>query len=159
MGNHKKEIIVYDTNLIQKKIYMIRGVRVMLDEDLAILYDVETKRLNEQVKRNIERFPEKFIFRLSKEEYENLMSQIAISSSGNGGRRKPPYAFTEQGVAMLSAVLSSETAVKVCIQIIITIVNSLNDLGKKWFAFSKMDKTAFALMDNLKKVMADEWME
>ena len=135
---------------------MIRGVRVMLDEDLAILYDVETKRLNEQVKRNIERFPEKFIFRLSKEEYENLMSQIAISSSGNGGRRKPPYAFTEQGVAMLSAVLSSETAVKVCIQIIITIVNSLNDLGKKWFAFSKMDKTAFALMDNLKKVMADE---
>ena len=111
MEDRNKEIVIYNTNFIQKKIYTIRGMQVMLDEDLSILYGVETRRLNEQVKRNIERFPEKFMFRLSKEEYGNLMSQIAISSPGHGGRRKLPYAFTEQGVAMLSAVLRSETAV------------------------------------------------
>lgn len=87
----------------------------MLDEDLAELYDVETRRLNEQVKRNINRFPEDFMFQLTKAEFEVLIFQTGTSSWG--GRRKLPYAFTEQGVAMLSGVLNSERAIKVNIQI------------------------------------------
>lgn len=89
----------------------------MLDSDLAGLYDVSTGRLNEQVKRNIERFPEEFMFQLTKEEYENLISQIAISKTKHGGRRKLSYVFTEQGVAILSAVLRSKTAVKISAQL------------------------------------------
>ena len=88
----------------------------MLDEDLADLYQVATKRLNEQVRRNIERFPEDFMFQLTTEEYENLKPQIATSSWG--GRRKLPFAFTEQGVAMLSSVLNSGIAIGMNIQII-----------------------------------------
>lgn len=90
----------------------------MLDSDLAEFYGVETRRLNEQVKRNIYRFPQEFMFQLKKDEYEILISQFATSSSVHGGRRKLPYVFTEQGVAMLSGVLKSETAVKMSIQII-----------------------------------------
>lgn len=101
--------------LIENKIFLIRGKKVLLDRDLALLYQVPTGRLNEQVKRNIDRFPEDFMFQLSKQEFENLMSQFAISSWG--GARKLPYAFTEQGVAMLSSVLKSKKAVQVNIAI------------------------------------------
>jgi len=87
----------------------------MLDEDLALLYGVETRRLNEQVKRNSERFPDDFMFQLTQDEFNSLTSQIAISK--RGGRRKLPYAFTEQGIAMLSGVLNSERAIKVNIRI------------------------------------------
>lgn len=97
------------------RIYLIRDHKVMLDDDLAELYQVETRRLNEQVKRNIDRFPLDFMFQLTEEEWENLMSQNATSSWG--GRRKLPYAFTEHGVLMLSSVLSSDRAVQVNIQI------------------------------------------
>jgi len=107
---------VLPEELVMNKIYFIRGQKVMLDEDLAELYQVETKRLNEQVKRNGERFPEDFMFRLTPKEFENLKSQFATSSWG--GRRKLPFAFTELGVAMLSSVLNSETAIQVHIQII-----------------------------------------
>lgn len=100
---------------IQPMIRVIRGQQVMLDNDLATLYSVETRRLNEQVKRNIERFPDDFMFQLTKEELDNLMSQNATSSWG--GTRKLPYAFTEQGIAMLSSVLKSKTAVEVNIRI------------------------------------------
>lgn len=117
MNNTENVIPVFDTNKIQNLIYTIRGVQVMLDSDLAQLYGVSTSRLNEQVKRNIARFPNEFMFQLTKNEFENLMSQIAISSINHGGRRKLPYVFTEQGVAMLSSVLRSETAVKISIQI------------------------------------------
>ena len=96
---------------IQSKIYEIRGQRVMLDKDLAELYQVETRVLNQAVKRNIERFPEDFMFQLSSEEWQILKSQIVISSWG--GVRKLPYMFTEQGVAMLSSVLRSATAIQV----------------------------------------------
>lgn len=96
-------------------IRVIRGQQVMLDNDLATLYGVETRRLNEQVKRNIERFPDDFMFQLRKDELDNLMSQNATSSWG--GIRKLPYAFTEQGIAMLSSVLKSKTAVEVNIRI------------------------------------------
>lgn len=106
---------IIKTEDIQERIYTVRGVQVMLDNNIAEFYGVETKRLNEQVKRNIGRFPEAFMFQLSETEFNDLKSQFATSSWG--GRRKIPYAFTEQGVAMLSAVLGSETAVKVSVQI------------------------------------------
>lgn len=102
---------------IQNKIYEIRGQRVMLDRDLAELYGVSTGALNQAVKRNIERFPSDFMFQLSAEEVENWKSQIVITNSITMGLRRRPYAFTEEGVAMLSAVLKSETAVKVSIAI------------------------------------------
>ncbi|MCF8379343.1 MAG: ORF6N domain-containing protein [Bacteroidales bacterium] len=101
--------------VITSKIYLIRGVNVMIDSDLAALYGVETKRLNEQVKRNPERFPEDFMFVLSDIEFENLKSQFATSSWG--GRRSIPYAFSEHGVLMLSSVLNSDRAIKVNIRI------------------------------------------
>lgn len=100
---------------ISTKIFRIREQNVMLDSDLATLYEVETKRINEQVKRNTARFPSDFMFRLTEEEFEILKSQSATSSWG--GRRKLPYAFTEHGVLMLSSVLTSERAVAVNIQI------------------------------------------
>lgn len=102
-------------NKVESLIRVIRGQQVMLDRDLAELYGVETKRLNEQVKRNIERFPEDFMFQLTPNEFDNLKSQFATSSWG--GVRKLPYAFTEQGVAMLSGVLQSSTAVEANIRI------------------------------------------
>ncbi|HMG82038.1 MAG TPA: ORF6N domain-containing protein [Ferruginibacter sp.] len=112
-----KQVIATITEAgIVEKIYIIRGVKVMLDKDLAEMYAVEVKRLNESVNRNRERFPEDFMFQLSQDEWQNLKSQFATSSWG--GTRKLPNAFTEQGVAMLSSVLHSETAIAVNIQII-----------------------------------------
>ena len=108
---------------IQNLIYEIRGIKVMLDSDLAKLYGVETKRLNEAVKRNVERFPKHYMFQLSEEEFATLRSQIATSKEGKGGRRYLPYVFSEQGVAMLSSVLNSEVAIQMNIKIIDTFVN------------------------------------
>jgi hypothetical protein len=102
---------------LEKRILVVRGRQVMLDEDLADLYGVETKRLVEQVKRNIERFPADFMFQLDKTEAAALRSQNATSNDGRGGRRYAPYVFTEQGVAMLSGVLRSKRAVAVNIEI------------------------------------------
>lgn len=107
---------------IESKIYLIRGQKVMLDFDLAELYQVPLIRLNQQVRRNEYRFPSDFMFILSFQEVANLKSQFVISSSGWGGRRTPPLAFTEQGIAMLSSVLNSRTAVEVNIAIIRTFV-------------------------------------
>lgn len=101
--------------IIQSKIYEIRGQQVMIDKDLAGLYQVEVKRLNESVKRNLKRFPEDFMFQLTTEEWLNLKSQFATSSWG--GTRKLPYAFTELGVSMLSSILNSELAIEVNINI------------------------------------------
>ncbi len=102
---------------IEKRILIVRERQVMLDEDLADLYGVETRRLIEQVKRNIERFPADFTFQLTKDEAAALRSQTATSDAGRGGRRYAPYVFTEQGVAMLSGVLRSKRAVAVNIEI------------------------------------------
>lgn len=113
----ENEISILEENSIRSKIHVIRGQQVMLDRDLAELYLVETKVLNQAVKRNIERFPENFMFQLNETEFEKWRSQFVTSNSDKMGLRRPPYAFTEQGVAMLSAVLKSETAVKVSIQI------------------------------------------
>lgn len=103
---------------IERAIYLIRSQKVMLDEDLAELYGVPTKRLNEQVKRNLDRFPEDFMFRLNREEWDGLRSQFATSKPGRGGRRTLPYAFTEHGTIMLANVLNSPRAVQVSIQIV-----------------------------------------
>jgi len=102
---------------IEKRILVVRDRQVMLDEDLADLYGVETKRLIQQVKRNLKRFPEDFMFQLDRAEAETLRSQIATSNNGRGGRRYAPYVFTEQGVAMLSGVLRSERAIAVNVEI------------------------------------------
>ena len=100
-------------------IYTVHGQQVMLDSDLAELCDVLTRNLNKAASRNAERLPEDFRFRLSKEEYESLMFQTGISNDGGrGGRRKPPYVYTEQGASMLSAVLKSEVTVRASVQII-----------------------------------------
>jgi hypothetical protein len=104
------------TELIASKIYLIRGIKMMLDRDLAELYGVETRSLIQAVKRNMERFPSDFMLQLTKEEFDSLRSQIVISK-GKGGRRYLPYVFSEQGVAMLSSVLKSKRAVEVNIAI------------------------------------------
>ena len=108
-----KELIPQE--VVERRILVIRGQKVMLDRDLAELYGVPVKRLNEQVKRNLKRFPSDFMFMLTKQEFMNLKSQIATSSWG--GIRKLPHAFTEQGVAMLSSVINSEKAIQVDIAI------------------------------------------
>lgn len=111
---------------ITEKIYIIRGVKVMLDWDLAALYRVEPKYLKQSVRRNINRFPDDFMFELSKEEFENLRSQIEISESDKRNLRYPPMAFTEQGVAMLSSVLRSDRAIQVNIKIMRTFTKMRN---------------------------------
>lgn len=115
MAKKELQLLVAEQKILNR-IYVVRGEKVMLDEDLAEMYKVETRRLNEQVKRNSKRFPKDFMFTLTSKEFENLKSQNATSSWG--GRRKLPNAFTEQGVAMLSSILSSDVAIEVNIRII-----------------------------------------
>ena len=123
---------------ITEKIYLIRDQKVMLDADLAALYEVATKVLNQAVSRNKERFPKDFMFRLSDEEFQILKSQIVTSSWG--GRRYPPYAFTEQGVAMLSSVLRSARAVQVNIAIVRTFVHMRKLLASHEDVLRKLDE-------------------
>jgi len=117
MAKSTKEIIIPD-EIILSNIYLIRGQKVMLARDLAKLYKVETKQLNQSVRRNINRFPDDFMFQLTLKEFQNWKSQIVTSNSEKMGLRRRPIAFTEQGVAMLSSVLNSSTAIDVNIQII-----------------------------------------
>ena len=149
----ENEISILEENSIRSKIQVIRGQQVMLDRDLAELYGVETKRLNEQVKRNIERFPEQFCFQLTREEVDNLKKQYSVKSqfatspdiSNNmfagqdGGTRKLPFVFTEEGVAMLSAVLKSETAIKASVQIISVFVKMRHFLTANAQLFQRLD--------------------
>ena len=117
----KGDIEIYDKEKIRSMIYEVRGKQVMLDSDVALLYNYKTKVLNLSVRRNIERFPEEFCFQLTEEEFSNLRFQIETSSSKKdnyGGRRYLPYVFTEQGIAMLAGILKSEIAVKMSIKII-----------------------------------------
>jgi len=109
--------MTYPNERIERSILFIRGHKVLLDADLAALYGVATKRLNEQVRRNLSRFPDDFMFQLTSDEAESLRSQFATSKRGRGGRRYAPYVFTEQGVAMLSTALNSERAIRVNIEI------------------------------------------
>lgn len=121
MGKKKSAALMLPRD-IEELIHIVRGQRVMLDADLARLYGVTTGRLNEQVSRNVERFPEDFAFQLTQQEVTNLKSQNAISRFAHGGRRSRPRAFTEHGVAMLSSVLKSPVAARVNIEIIRTFV-------------------------------------
>lgn len=121
---------------IEKRIFVVRGRQVMLDEDLADLYGVETKRLIQQVKRNLKRFPEDFLIQLDQAEAEALRSQIATSNERRGGRRYAPYVFTEQGVAMLSGVLRSDRAIAVNIEIMRTFVE-LRRVASSYAAIEK----------------------
>ncbi len=146
---------------ITQAIRVLRGHKVMLDMDLAQLYDVTTGRLNEQVKRNLARFPDDFMFRLTPEEFDLLISQNAISSSRRGGRRKPPYAFTEQGVAMLSSVLRSTRAIQVNIEIMRAFVRlrqilaTHKDLARKLNALeNKYDHQFKVVFDAIRQLMA-----
>ena len=144
---------------IQNMIYVIRGQKVMLDSDLAQLYGVETKALNRQVRRNLIRFPEDFMFQLTKEEYESLKCQIGTSKVGRGGKQKQPLVFTENGVAMLSSVLRSDQAALVNISImrIFTKLRSFlmleKENSKKINSFEKgtnqLFKVVFERLDNL----------
>jgi hypothetical protein len=124
---------------IRNRIYTLRGLQVMFDRDLASLYDVETRALNQAVKRNGERFPDEYCFQLNDEEFSNWKSQIVMSNEDRMGLRRPPYAFTEQGVAMLSAVLRSETAVKVSIQIINAFVTMRRFIAANAQIFHRLD--------------------
>jgi phage regulator Rha-like protein len=118
--NQEEGTAIIPSERIESKIYLIRGKKVMLDRDLAALYEVETRQLNQAVKRNLDRFPPEFMFQLTKEEMENWKSQIVISNRERMGLRKPPLAFTDYGVLMLSSVLNSDRAIQVNIQIIKT---------------------------------------
>jgi hypothetical protein len=149
--------------LIASKIYLIRGIKVILDRDLAELYGVETRSLIQAVKRNIERFPPDFMLRLTKEEFDSLRSQIVISK-GKGGRRYLPYVFSEQGVAMLSSVLKSKRAIEVNIAIMRAFVQlrktldshaelarKLADLEKR---FESHDEQIQAIFEVIRQLMA-----
>jgi hypothetical protein len=146
---------------IESHIFEIRGKRVMIDSDLANLYEVETKVLNQAVKRNLARFPEDFMFQLTNEEDEILRSQIVTSSWG--GRRTLPFAFTEQGIAMLSSVLNSDRAILVNIQIMRAFVKlremiiSHKDLAKKIADLeNKYDKQFKVVFDAINQLIAVE---
>lgn len=136
--------------IIENKIYFIREKKVMFDVDLATLYGVTTKRFNEQIKRNLKRFPSDFMFQLTEEEYDNLRSQNATSSWG--GRRYLPYVFTEQGIAMLSGVLSSDRAIQVNISVMRAFVKlremiaSKKDLAKRLDELEKRYDTQFKVV-------------
>jgi hypothetical protein len=156
---------------IASKIYLIRGMKIMLDRDLAELYGVETGAVNRAVKRNAERFPEDFMFQITGEEAELLRCQTGISKSGRGGRRYLPYAFSEQGVAMLSSVLNSKRAIEVNIAIMrafvqlrktldshVELARKLADLELRFEGHDEQIQTIFEAIrqlmappDNLKK--------
>ncbi|MDF1579067.1 MAG: ORF6N domain-containing protein [Desulfobulbales bacterium] len=156
------------TEVIASRIYFVRGKKVILDSDLAELYGVPTKRLNEQVRRNIERFPGDFMFRLTKEEYDHLRSQIATSSdgSGHGGRRTLPLVFTEHGAIMAATVLNSKQAVEVSIFVVRAFVRLREMLvGHKQFAhrldelekrLAYHDENFQIVFDAIKQLLAED---
>jgi len=154
---------IVPAELIERKIYLIRNKKVMLDSDLAELYGVSTKRFNEQVKRNIERFPLDFMFQLTQEEYESLRSQFATSKVSRGGRRYTPYAFTEHGAIMAATILNSPKAIEMSIfvvrafvklrEILSTnkeLIHKLNELDKK---YEKHDKDIKIIIETIRQLM------
>ncbi|EHO85732.1 hypothetical protein HMPREF0380_00856 [Eubacterium infirmum F0142] len=148
-----KNLVIAQNREIQNMIYAIRDKQVMVDSDLAMLYQVETKVFNQAVKRNLNRFPENFRFQLTEEEYENLRSQIVTSSENtHGGRRYMPYVFTEQGIAMLSAVLKSDVAVEVSIKIMNSFVEMRRFLLSNKEMFARLDRVELKQLETDKKL-------
>ena len=155
LSNKKENLEKYETDNIKNLIYTIRGKQVMLDNDVAMLYHYETKKINQAVKRNIERFPEKFCFQLTEEEMENLRSQIVTSSLKNenyGGRRYLPYAFTEQGIAMLSGLLKNEIAVQVSIYIMDAFVEMRKFIAINGQVFERLNNIEYRMLEQNKKL-------
>ena len=160
--NLTSDSLAVSIQFVERRIYLIRGHKVMIDEDLAELYGESTKRLNQQVNRNRKRFPEDFMFQLTKKEAENLRSQFVTSRSMHGGRRSLPYVFTEHGVAMLSSVLSSERAIEVNITIMRAFIRlrqlleSNEELNRKFAAvirkLSTHDKYFQVVFEELKRL-------
>ncbi len=148
-----KNLVSVDNKEIQNMIYTFRGKQVMIDRDLAYLYNVETKVLNQAVKRNLNRFPEHFRFQLTESEYENLRSQIVTSTKDNthGGRRYMPYVFTEQGIAMLSAVLKSDIAVEISVKIMNSFVEMRRFLLSNQELFSRLDRIEIKQLETDRK--------
>ena len=158
MGKSESQKIRIQQELIESKIFLIRGHKVMLDRDLARLYDVETKVLNQAVKRNSDRFPAEFMFQLTRQEFTDLKSHFVTSSWG--GTRKPPSVFTEHGILMLSSVLNSKRAIRVNIQIMKAFVklrqlmNTHKDLKQKIEAMEKKYDRQFQIVfEAIKKLL------
>jgi hypothetical protein len=160
--NHEKSLT--DIEEIEEKIYLVRGQRVMLDSDLAEVYSVSTKRLNEQVRRNIDRFPDDFMFQLTEQEFESLRSQIATSNKQRGGRRYLPYAFTEHGAVMLASVLNSATAIEASIKVVRAFVkmrsilalhqdlaDRIEQLEKVAYKYNQDFRVVFQLLGEIKR--------
>ncbi|MBQ6064544.1 MAG: ORF6N domain-containing protein [Prevotella sp.] len=147
-----------DIQVIQSMIYEIRGERVMLDRDIATLYNVETKVLNQAVKRNIKRFPEDFMFQLSKSEFQTWKSQIVTSNSDKMGLRRPPYAFTEQGVAMLSGILNSDVAIDINIKIIRAFValRRIVSISNNSERFMQIEKEIKLIKEEMNDILANQ---
>ena len=160
MKERQKETSLVTQETIEGKILLIRGKKVMLDRDLALLYEVQTKALKQAVRRNSKRFPDDFMFELTTQEFENWRSQFVTSNKEKMGLRYKPMAFTEQGVAMLSSVLNSERAILVNIQIIRTFTKlremlaTHKDLQKKVVAMEgKYDKQFKIVFDAIKQLL------
>ena len=152
--NEELNVVEYETENIRNLIYTIRGKQVMLDSDVARLYHYETKKINQTVKRNIERFPEKFCFQLSESEMENLRSQFVTSSLENenyGGRRYLPYVFTEQGIAMLSGLLRNDIAIKVSINIMDAFVEMRKFILNNGQIFERLTTIEYKMLEHDKK--------
>ena len=155
--NKEVGVAEYKIENIKNLIYTVRGKQVMLDSDVAMLYQYETKKINQTVKRNIERFPEKFCFQLTEDEMENLRSQFVTSSlkkENYGGRRYLPYAFTEQGIAMLSGLLKNEIAVKVSIYIMDAFVEMREFIAKNAQVFERLTNIEYKVLEQ-KKMLTD----
>ena len=151
--NEESNLVKYEIEDIKQKIFVIRGKQVMLDSDVAKQYKVEVKRINEAVKRNPKRFPNEFCFQLSESEYNSLRSQIAtLKNYGRGQHRKYlPYVFTEQGVAMLSAVLHSDKAIEVSIYIMKAFIEMRNFLKSNEQVFERLTTVEYKLLEHDKK--------
>ncbi|MBR5696241.1 MAG: ORF6N domain-containing protein [Paludibacteraceae bacterium] len=150
-------MMTIEITTIQNKILLIRNQQVMIDRDIAELYGVETKRLNEQVKRNIERFPEEFMFQITREEFDSVKSQFATSRNNmfvgqEGGTRKLPYVFTEHGITMLASVLRSESAVNASIQIVKAFVAMRRFLLSNAHIFQRLDSLEIHRIESDKRI-------
>ena len=157
---HKEsDVEKYETEKIKKLIYTIRGKQVMLDSDVAMLYHYPTKRINEVVRRNIERFPENFCFKLTEFEAENLRSQFATSSlekENYGGRRYLPYVFTEQGIAMLSGLLKNDIAIQVSINIMNAFVEMRRFIATNGQVFERLTSIEYRVLEQNKMLTEHE---
>ena len=152
--NANLDVVKYETENIKKMIYTVRGKQVMLDSDVAMLYHYETKKINQAVKRNIERFPEEFCFQLTEDELFNMQSQFVTALRSENKKRnksKLPYAFTEQGIAMLSGLLKNETAVRVSINIMNAFVDMRKFISSNAQVFERLTNVEYKLLEHDKK--------